>query len=207
MNARLIYPVALTLAFLLPGLEWLRSVNLSEVIYGADNFPPGQRFYLAAKLLGMLGMSLALVHIGLSAMGRAGLMRLDRADHRALGALITVLVIAHVASFVTGVSIRNGHMTWHLLVPDMTNGSYNRGVGTGVIGLWLLLIGVSVHILRRGLPRLMHRAALLACGLGLIHAVWIGTEKAYIWALVAGFAAIFAVYAFRRSRGSNFRKA
>lgn len=201
MNARLVYPAALTLAFLLPGLEWLRSVNLAEVIWGADSFPPGQRFYLAAKLLGMLGMSLALVQVGLSALGRAQVIRLDRADHRVLGGLITLLIVAHVACFVTGVSIRNSHMTWHLLAPDLLNGSYNRGVSMGVIGLWLLLLGVAVHIFRGGLPRLLHRAALLACGLGLVHAVWIGSEKGYIWALVAGFAAVFAFSVWRQRRG------
>ncbi|WP_299968752.1 hypothetical protein [uncultured Roseobacter sp.] len=201
----MIYPAALTLAFLLPGLEWLRGVDLGAVLYSPQEFPPGQRFYLAAKLLGMMAMSVALVQIGLSALGRAGMLRLDRSDHRALGMLITLLMIAHVASFVTGVSIRNGYFTWYLMMPNLTNGSYARGVSMGVIGFWLLLLGVAVHLLRRGLPRLLHRAALVACGLGLVHAVWIGTEKMYIWGLVAGFAALFGAVLLKKSPLLNLR--
>lgn len=194
---RSLYMVALTAAFLLPCFEWLRAVDIQRVTTDRASFPPGQLFYLAAKLLGMLGMSLALVQIGLSALHRARLMRLDRADHAVLGTLVTLLVMGHVVCFVTGVSIRNGHITWHLLAPDLLNGSYNRGVGLGVIALWLLLLGSAVHMVRIGLPRILHRAALIACGMGLGHALWIGTEKGYIWGMVVAVAICLGIASLR----------
>lgn len=200
MKGPALYLPILTLAFILPALQWIVAVDLTALPRQWSSLPPGQSFYLAAKLLGMLAMSIAVVQVGLSALSRARLIRMNRADHRVLGALITLLVLAHVVCFVTGVSIRNGHITWHLLAPDLTNGSYNRGVGTGVIGFWLLLCGVAVAVLKGRFPPILHRLALIGCGLGLIHAVWIGTEKTYVWALVAVFAAIFTGAAWGRRR-------
>ena len=64
-----VVPLAVGVALTLPAIEWMRAVNLPELVYGAHALPPGQPFYLAAKLLGMIAMSVAVVQIGLVLIG------------------------------------------------------------------------------------------------------------------------------------------
>lgn len=158
-----------------------------------QSFPDGQMFYLLAKLTGMTALSLALAHIGFSVLHRLCLLRVSRNDHKVLGLAIAILVVLHACLFITGVSLRNGHITWHLFVPDLLNGSYNRGLGVGVIGFWILLVGVTIPLIIRRLPRIVHRLAIFAITLGIAHAVWIGTEKTYIFMLIGFFASVIAV--------------
>lgn len=209
LTARLAYVFALSLAFALPGLEWLQAVDIGRLTARAAELPPGQHFYLAAKLLGMLAMSLALVQVAFSVFGRLGQLRLPRADHKVLGAAIAALIVLHACAFVTAVSLRNGHATLHLFLPDMLNGSYNRGLGIGVFGFWLVLAGTLLPAVWRRLPRLVHRLAPLAVSLGLVHALWIGSEKTYLWTLLALFVAVgltAAVLRLSARRGARARQ-
>lgn len=178
---RFAYTILLMIALLLPMLEWWVAARPAELWNAPNTLPAGQEFFLAAKLFGMVAIALTMLQLTLSSLARIGRAGIPRPDHRFLGTLILILALAHIASFVTAVSIRNGHLTAHLLLPSMFNGAYNRGVGMGVIAGYLLIFGALVPMLRW--RRIMHRAVVVAAVFFTIHALWIGSEKAYVIAM------------------------
>ena len=186
------YIAFLTLALFLPLAEWWDAVRPAEIWASPTPLPKGQTFFMAAKLFGMLAISLAMAQIILSAMGRLGAPGFARADHLFLGMGIGLSAAIHVGCFVTAVSLRNGHLAAQLLLPNLTNGAYDRGLAMGVLGLYLLALGLAVPLLRLRWRRL-HRAVLAAVLLAMVHAIWIGSEKTYViaMALVGGAVILF----------------
>lgn len=176
---RLLLTGLLAAAIFLPAIQWWETARILDLRAATEALPAGQVFFISAKLFGMLAITFTVLQIALSLSARLGARVITRADHAMIGACLTVFLILHVVSFVTAVSLRNGHIAWPLLVPNMTHGSYNRGVGLGVIGFYLMVFGAMVPIWRFR-PRILHRAAAVGGVLGLIHALWIGSEKAYI---------------------------
>lgn len=184
MHARLTFLCVLTLAIVFPSIQWWISVDPFATIARWEMMPAGQGYYLLAKLLGMLSVSLAIVQLMMSGLIRLGFDGFARRDHRALGLLTALLIIGHIAAFITAASLRGEGIALHLLVPNLTHGTYNRGVSLGAFGFWLLLVGLAIPLLRFR-ARVLHRLVILAVAMGLGHGLWIGTEKTYVIAMCA----------------------
>ena len=173
-------------------LVWLASVGnvLDYVVY---QMPPGQGWYLLAKLLGLAGGTCLTVQILLMLLRQARPLGLQLAwsvrQHVAFGSVTFLLILAHVVCFVTAASYRGKALMLELLLPDFTHGVYNAGIGLGVVGFWLLAAAVAAGLfLRRRISskvkRAVHRLSVITLALALVHALTIGSERSLPMALV-----------------------
>lgn len=200
MSQKTLSPTALsatfssTLALCLTAasLVWLVSVGnvLDYVIY---QMPPGQGWYLLAKLLGLAGGACLTVQILLMLLRQARPLGLQLAwnvrQHVAFGAVTFLLILAHVVCFVTAASYRGKALMLELLLPDFTHGVYNAGIGLGVVGFWLLVVAVAAGpLLRRRMSdkvrRSVHRLSVITLALALVHALTVGSERSLPMVLV-----------------------
>lgn len=162
-------------------IAWLWTTG-NPMDYGGGAAPPGQRFYLASKLAGLAAMAIFWVQALSGLARRTPLLRpwfsLSQRAHRNLGLATIMLLVAHAALFITGVSTRSGHLAVGPLIPDLTAGFYKFYVSIGVLALASMLVVLLAGFLRRrwSIWRWAHRLWTVGFGLGVLHAVTIGTE-------------------------------
>lgn len=197
---RLPLPIVLG-ASLLPALAvWLASVG-NPLEYVAQAAPPGQVWYVAAKLAGLAAGMLLAVQILLMLAGRGWTLR----EHRFLGVIAFGLVLLHVGCFVTAASLRTGTPALDLLVPSLADGPYERGLALGALALWLLLAAVLAGAARRWKAAgLVHKAGMVGFALALLHASIVGSEQGLVSVLVLA-AVVMAVALAWRLLGSGHR--
>ena len=163
---------------LIPGITHILHTG-DWVAYFRDNSLDGQFLYILSKLIGLY----AIVLLWLQLM--SGLLRIRLFDgwrpliHRNLGLVTLSLVVLHVTLFVAGVSIRNGHFAYKLLLPNLFGHYFQKIVALGVIALWLLIIATVCAVIRNRLPIVWkwgHRMMLVVFALGFMHSYLIGSE-------------------------------
>jgi predicted ferric reductase len=197
---RLAFLVTASLLLMVPVQTWLLlGGDFSE--YLNHETPPGQLSYLLAKLSALYALVLlwAQVLLGLlkhrlsSAPSSVVGAKRWASIHRALGLATLLLILTHVLLFVAATSLRNGHLAWDLLLP-WGQGYYRTMVASGAAALWLAALAIAVRFIRRLQGRAktwLHRLALVAVILVLLHSLTIGTESRAGWMLWGyGFMAI-----------------
>lgn len=101
--------------------------------------------------------------------------------HRYLGALTLVMIIAHIACFVTAVSLRKAAFAGGLLLPNISD-FYRASITVGLLGFAMALVAVLFAVARRhfsGVWIFVHRLMMLVVLFGLVHSLLIGTETRY----------------------------
>ena len=184
----------------------LISVNHGLMGFLRDSAPGGQMLYLLSKICGLCAFTLLFLQVLITIFRKTKMslsfLETGNAFHIALGVIIFLVVLLHGSLFVSAVSLRSGHLALHLLLPDLTNGYYARGVSLGVISLYLIVISVIFGYTSRKLKSrsgVFARGHLLVYLLAitvLIHARMIGSEiqsgwlQAFYWLVMACFAVI-----------------
>lgn len=189
-------PVVCAATLLIPVLVWLISTH-GPVAYFVHEVPPGQRFYIVSKLFGLLALALfwfqCMAALARFAPAVRGFLSLSRRQHAWIGATTLVLVVVHIALFITASTLRTGHLALPLLVPKFDAGFYSAFVSLGAVAFWILLAVIAAGILRsrgREIWRWVHRASLLVFAIGFVHGITIGTETRfglmkYVYAFIA----------------------
>jgi DMSO/TMAO reductase YedYZ heme-binding membrane subunit len=169
-----------------PLVVWTASVHHPLAYIRLGGLPPGQQLYLLAKLSGLFALCLFWMQCLLALAAHAplfvGFPAATPRRHRRLGAATALLILGHVALFVTATSLRTGHAAWELLLPDFTHGDYKFNIGLGVIAFWLVCTTVFAGWrTSRGGHRwkMVHRLWPLVFGFAFLHAFTIGTESRY----------------------------
>lgn len=196
-----------------PAIVWTASVNDPMAYVRWGGLPPGQQWYLAAKLAGLLGFCLFWAQCILAlARHVAPLSKwfvVDLRWHRKLGLVTASLVLAHVVLFVVAASLRTGQPAWDLLLPDFTHGYYRSRIALGAAAFWLVCLTVFAGWrTMRGARRwkIVHLLWPVVFGLVFWHAFTIGTESRYgamrgvMLALLAGIVIVAALRAWRALR-------
>ncbi len=168
-----------------PAVVWTMSVNDPMAYVRWGGLPPGQQWYLAAKLAGLLAFFLfwAQCVIALARyIAPLAWLASDLHWHRNLGIVTALLLLAHVVLFVVAASLRTGHVAWNLLLPDFTHGYYRSSIALGAVAFWLVCLTVFAgwRTLRgRRRWETIHLLWPLVFGLVFWHAFAIGTESRY----------------------------
>lgn len=200
----------LAVLFLIPGAaHFINTGDLSE--YFSYRVLDGQFLYVLSKFIGLYAFVLFWLQL-LGGSNRSPLTGVGGSrSHQWLGALVLVLILLHAGLFVTGVSIRNLHFAYKLLIPDLFTTYYPRMVSLGLIALALLLVSVAVAVWRRRRGhawRTGHWLVWLAFGLAFLHSYTIGSEvrlgiMQYLWIFMGGSAVGMLVLRLRRIRASS----
>ena len=196
----------LAVLFLVPGAaHFINTGELSQ--YFIYHVLDGQFLYVLSKFIGLYAFVLFWLQL-LGASYRSTLTGVGGSQaHKGLGALVLVLVLVHAGLFVTGVSIRNAHFAYTLLIPDIFTTYYPRMVSLGLIALALLLVSIGMAVWRaRGghAWRMGHWLVWVAFGLAFVHSFTIGSEARlgimeYLWLFMAASAVIMLGWKLRRS--------
>ena len=170
----------------------------------------GQFLYILSKLFGLYAIVLlwAQTMYGLLARQGTGWFSVEPGSrlHRAMGMAVIVLLLAHAFLFIAGVSLRNGHFAYKLLLPHLQSGYYPMMLSFGLIAAWLLLVVGLAAGLRRRLNvvwKWLHRLSLPALILVFVHSFFIGSETRvdampYLYAVMV--ATLLAAVVFRLFR-------
>lgn len=168
---------------LLPFLLWQSTSDVyTYIVHGA---PVGQIWYVFSKLFGLYGVLL------LWFQGMFTLLKETKYSilfpvwslfwHRYFGGLTLVIIIAHIACFVTAVSLREVAFAGGLLLPNFSD-FYRASITVGLLGFALALIAVLFAAARRHFSDVwifVHRLMMLVVLFGLVHSLLIGTETRY----------------------------
>jgi hypothetical protein len=167
----------------IPGVTWISSVG-DITAYWQYEVPAGQILYLLSKLAGLYAFVvfwMQLMYGLLGAHARERLrVELGNEFHRKLGAIVCVLIVAHVALFISGVTVRTHHFASQYLTVSFSSGYYRSIISLGIIAALLVVVGVAAalvrHVFHRGW-KFGHWALLLAFGLAFFHSISIGSES------------------------------
>lgn len=180
----LVYTVFATI-LCAPVAVWLLSIN-DPLAYLSHFLPPGQLLYVAAKLLGLLALSMFWVQCVLGLARHAPVLKgfptASARVHRYLGLIVVLLVLTHVSMLVIAASMRTGTPAWNLLWPNFSHGYHRSFVSLGLIGVWLLLFGVYAGWKTSRGQRHWKKAHMLwfvVFALAFLHAYAIGSESRY----------------------------
>lgn len=178
-------PIVCIATLLIPVLVWLISTH-GPIAYFLHEVPPGQRFYILSKLFGLLALTLfwlqCMAALARFAPALRGFLSLSRRRHAYIGSITAVLVLLHVAAFITAATLRTGHLALPLLAPKFDQGFYNSFVSIGVIAFWGLVAVIIAGIMRargREVWRWVNRLSLVVCALGFRHGIMIGSETRF----------------------------
>jgi DMSO/TMAO reductase YedYZ heme-binding membrane subunit len=178
-----------------PGLSWLilgsallipaaalLSTTGDPTVYLRYEVPSGQAAYFAAKVFGLYALAALWLQALLGLTGPAASEWLGLREparlHRFLGALAAALVVAHVVSFVSAASLREGQFAYKLLWPTF-HGFYRSVLSLGAIALICIVVAVASVLAWRRAPRArrwLHRLAMVAFALVLVHSYLVGSE-------------------------------
>ena len=197
-----------------PMAVWMASVNDPLAYFRLTGLPPGQQFYLVAKLLGLFALCLFWLQamLALAArLPRAGILPSSTLRlHKRLGAATALLILGHVVLFLVGTSLRTGHAAWDMLLPTFSIGYYRFYVSLGVIAFYLVCLTVFAGWrTARGARgwRWVHLLWPLVFALTFLHAFAIGTESRfgamrYLVIFLAVSLAVVCIARWRRRRGA-----
>lgn len=128
-----------------PITVWWISVG-SPVAYLTHDLPPGQSLYIFSKLAGLIAFCLFWLQCLFALAHRApvlnGFPLTGAATHRLLGLTTFGFALLHFGLFFAAASLRAGAPAWDLFVPKFTHGYYSLHVSLGLIGLWILVVGI-----------------------------------------------------------------
>lgn len=169
-----------------PLIAWMASVNDPMSYLRLNGLPPGQQLYLVAKLSGLFAFFLFWLQCMLALACYAPMFPdfpvSDFRLHRRLGAATALLILAHVALFIVAASLRTGHASWDLLLPNFTHGYYKLNIGLGAIAFWIACLTIFAGWrVAQGQRRwkAVHLLWPFVFGLAFLHAFAIGTESRY----------------------------
>ena len=176
----------LALAFSAPLLAWLGTVNDPMSYVRLEGLPPGQQFYLIAKLAGLIAFCLFWLQCMLALARYLPVVSefpvADMHLHKRLGFATALLIVLHAGLFILAASLRTGHASWDLLLPNFTHGYYRLNVGLGAIAFWIVCLTVFAGWRtargHRGW-KVVHLLWPLVFGLAFVHAFAIGTESRF----------------------------
>lgn len=182
---RVLTPVVCTLTLLIPVLAWLVSTG-NPFAYVTHHVPPGQTFFVLAKLCGLMALVLfwlqCMTALAKFAPALRGFFQLKPRQHALLGAVTFGLVLTHLTLFIVASSLRTGHLALPLLLPRFDQGFYSTYISFGAVGFWILLLVVFAGVLRmrdRIQWRWLHRLGFFVFALGFLHGVGIGSETRF----------------------------
>lgn len=167
-------------------LAWLGTVNDPMSYVRLNGLPPGQQFYLIAKLAGLIAFCVFWLQCML-ALARyvpvvPGFPVSDLRLHKRLGFATALLIVLHAGLFILAASLRTGHASWDLLLPNFSHGYYRLNVGLGAIAFWIVCLTVFAGWRtargHRGW-KVVHLLWPLVFGLAFVHAFAIGTESRF----------------------------
>lgn len=131
----------LIVLLLVPMALWFYAVG-NPADYFAPGVPAGQFLYVLSKLFGLLGIACLGLQFTLM-LARPDANSIKRlwsvSSHRMFGILTLMMIVAHVALFVTAASLRSSHFAWTILTLRWSNGYYDAMVSVGVVAVSLLL--------------------------------------------------------------------
>jgi predicted ferric reductase len=165
---------------------WTLSVNDPMAYVRWSGLPPGQQWYLAAKLAGLLAFCLfwaqCVIALARHVPRMSSWLASDLRWHRNLGITTALLMLAHVVFFVVAASFRTGQVAWDLLLPDFSHGYYRSNIALGAVAFWLVCLTVFAgwRTMRGGRGwKPIHLLWPVVFGLVFWHAFTIGTEFRY----------------------------
>lgn len=199
----------------LPVAIWWSSVQYPMAYLRIDGLPPGQSLFVLAKLAGLLAVVALWMQAMLALAGRVPLLRVLPAStprqHRRLGMLTALLVLAHVVLFIVATTLRKKTFAIDLLWPNLDHGYYFFNVSLGAFAFWLMVLTVfagwrTARGDRRW--RAVHLLWPVLVGLVFFHAMDIGSESRYgamrgvmvALAITVGMAGVARVMAMLRRR-------
>lgn len=135
---------------------------------------PGQFLFILVKASGLSAMALLLFQVVLG-LGRKALpTAMTIGQHKALGAATLLVIVFHLTAFVVAASMRNKIPTLDLLWPNF-HGYYRTWLSVGLIGFWVLCLGIAA-MLRGGAWRRLHWLMLVGFVLAYLHSLLVGSE-------------------------------
>jgi predicted ferric reductase len=170
----------------LPVAIWWSSVQHPMAYLRIDGLPSGQSLFVLAKLAGLLAVVALWIQAMLALAGRVPLLRVLPAStprqHRRLGMLTALLVLAHVVLFIVATTLRKKALAIDLLWPNLDHGYYFFNVSLGAFAFWLMVLTVfagwrTARGDRRW--RAVHLLWPVLVGLVFFHAMDIGSESRY----------------------------
>lgn len=156
--------------------------DVTNYLLGNQDLPPGQRAYVLSKLFGLLGIVwLWLQALFATARFVPGLRFLPapaRDTHRLLGMGTVVVILAHIALYVSAVTLRGDKLASGVLVPSFSGSYFEQQVAWGILAAGLLLLVAAAGALRARMrvAAWLHRAWIAAFALGFLHSISLGTE-------------------------------
>lgn len=176
-----------------PAIIWLQSIDDIKLYFEYD-VPPGQTFYILSKLAGLYAVFMLCIQVILGLINRTPLAVkigfLNIQFHRNFGLATFTVLLLHIAFFMTAVSIRQDHIAYKLLLPNLDNGFYNIAVSLGVFAFYGLLIVIAAGFVRKRVGsskktwQWMHRVSFIVLMLTLLHCILIGTETRYFMVMM-----------------------
>ncbi|TQV86166.1 hypothetical protein FKG94_01020 [Exilibacterium tricleocarpae] len=184
-------------AALLPLVVWVLYAGAAFVQYLFSPAPPGQMLYLLSKLSGMMAAALIVAQVTLALMRRLPSsppsLRPTRHLHRTIGLAIAAAVTGHIALFMGAVALRTGTVPWHYLTPVVNGDYYRTSITLGWLALIILAVVIPCGLIMARLKHYNHRAlqvhrcAIPAAVIALLHSYLIGTESWLLLILLAIF--------------------
>ncbi|ODS24270.1 hypothetical protein AB835_04385 [Candidatus Endobugula sertula] len=171
------------LVFMLPFALWhFTSDVLNYFRYGA---PTGQIWYVFSKLFGLYAVLLlwyqAVSTLLITTSLTTFFPQWTFLQHRIVGSLTLLVVMIHIACFVTAVSLRKDTVAWNLLLPDFRD-FYHTAITIGLCSFFVMLVAIGTALLRKRFPAMwkkIHRNMVIVISAGLVHGYLIGTETRY----------------------------
>lgn len=204
------WPLFIALLAIPPVYLIISNQGVSDIL--RSSAPEGQLSYLGSRLIGLY----AFIILCWQAMG-ALRDKIKSAQpttrhikrHILMGSSMVVLILLHSGLFINAVSVRSGHLSLHLLIPDFTNGYYNTAVSLGVLALVFTLIAVTAGLLRKRIKtqwKIGHALMFIVLVLVFFHAWMIGTDVQSpkllpLFLLAAGCVLVLAVWRFLKGKG------
>lgn len=170
--------IILIILFLIPTVVWLNNTG-NPLLYLTKHVPIGQGFYVWSKLFGLYAVILFWLQatIGLLKNTKYQPQWISPAIHKWLGITLLLIIIFHVSSFITATTLRSGHLTSHLLLPN-TEDYYHARITLGLLSFSLVVVTLLARkITTKNIRINLHRLSLPAFYLSAWHSLAIGTES------------------------------
>jgi len=136
--------------------------------------PSGQGLYLFSKITHIF------VYILMWWQIMMGLVKkVSTKHHILLGIGVFTLILTHVISFISAVSIRQGELNVSMLLPDFTSDYYKSGLSFGVMALFLIFIATFTGVTRKTFQnswKVGHSLVYIAFATATVHGLMIGSH-------------------------------
>lgn len=193
---RVLPPLVCAITAAMAVAVWVDSTGNPNAYFSAT-VPPGQTLYVFSKLAALLGIVM-LWFQAMAALAKVtpvlrGFPILRGRLHVLFGVATFVIILMHLALFVTASTIRTKHAALDLLLPTFSHGYYRTMVGIGAIAFWALVLAVFAgwRRLRGGrFAHWLHRLVFAVFTLAFVHGLTVGSETRfglmkYVYAFIA----------------------